>query len=89
MPEMNNHSDYKLFIGGIPARSTRQDFIDYFSKLGNVKSVKLKMNSHTKRCLGYGYVHLEDQQSYYRILNHQEHNVLGRLIEVKKVLPKD
>ena len=64
----STHREYKLFIGGISARSTTPDLIDHFNSLGQVKSVKLKRNRQTGRCLGYGYLELSDESSYRNVL---------------------
>jgi RNA recognition motif-containing protein len=86
---MKSENEFKLFIGGISARSTTPDIVDYFSTLGQVKSVKLKRHRQHGRCLGYGYVELKNKSTYQRILANKDHVIQGRGVEVKRMLNKE
>lgn len=86
---MKSRHDCKLFIGGISARCESAELIEYFSKFGQVKNLKLTRNKQTGRCQGYGYLELGSHQTYSNILSAGEHIFQGRTIDVKKMIAKE
>ena len=51
----------KIFVGGIPVKVTRDEFLKYFEQFGKVRKVILLKNQNNKaeNC-GYGFVDFEE-----------------------------
>lgn len=79
--------EFKLFVGGLPARIEEEAVLSFFQQFGEIASCQLKVNARTKRSLGFAYVEAANQETYDRLLNEPIH-FETRLIEVKKFLAK-
>ena len=52
---------YKLFVGGLPFRTTEDELKDAFSQYGTVASVKVITDRDTGRSKGFGFVEFENE----------------------------
>jgi cold-inducible RNA-binding protein len=53
----------KLFVGGIPYRTTDEELRQYFSQAGEVVSVFIPMDRATQRPRGFAFVEMADEAS--------------------------
>ncbi|MEN9921187.1 MAG: hypothetical protein RLZZ517_165 [Candidatus Parcubacteria bacterium] len=53
----------RLFVGGIPYRTTEQDLQDAFSKAGAVTSARIIKERETGRSKGFGFVEMETEEA--------------------------
>ncbi|MEY4440841.1 MAG: hypothetical protein RLY49_467 [Candidatus Parcubacteria bacterium] len=53
----------RLFVGGIPYRTTEQDLQDAFSKAGAVVSARIIKERETGRSKGFGFVEMETEEA--------------------------
>ena len=53
----------KLFVGGIPYRTTDEELRQYFSQAGEVVSVFIPMDRATQRPRGFAFVEMTDEAS--------------------------
>lgn len=51
----------KLFVGGLPFRTTEEAIQEAFSKAGNVLSVKIITDKMTGRSRGFGFVEFDSK----------------------------
>ncbi|KAI3992116.1 hypothetical protein MKX01_015007 [Papaver californicum] len=77
----------KVFVGGLPWSVTEDILTDYFSKFGDVVEstiVRDKITGHTK---GFGFILFSKSSSVDKALD-ENHTILGRVVDVKKALPR-
>lgn len=52
----------KLYVGGLPYRTSEQDLIDLFSQVGQVTSAAVITDRDTGRSRGFGFVELSSNE---------------------------
>lgn len=77
----------QIYLGSLPGNTTETDIRKYFSKFGDIKKLKLKVNNKNSRnstCLGFGFLTIkcEDPDS----LISKSHFILGREIKCEPFL---
>lgn len=79
----------KLFIAGIPWKTTEEELGEYFAQCGEVLSVKIILDHETNKSRGFGFVEFNDSQAAQEAIK-RFNNVefMGRNIQVKEALPK-
>ncbi|XP_076937783.1 heterogeneous nuclear ribonucleoprotein 1-like [Bidens hawaiensis] len=86
------HKDFKtkkIFVGGIPAVVTEEEFKEFFSKYGQVSEHEIIRDHVTKRPRGFGFIVFESEQSVDDILvNGNMIDMNGTQVEIKKAEPK-
>jgi RNA recognition motif-containing protein len=53
----------KMMVQNLSSRTTEESVNRLFSEFGAVRSVSLATDIMTGRCVGFGYVHLDEQQT--------------------------
>jgi RNA recognition motif-containing protein len=53
----------KLYVGGLPYKTTEQDLSELFSKAGEVVSARIITDRETRRSRGFGFVEMADDSS--------------------------
>ena len=79
----------KLFIGGLPSRTTGDELRDAFSKAGTVASASIVTDRETGRSRGFGFVEMEsdsDAEAAIAMWNGKEFG--GRMLTVSDARPK-
>lgn len=79
----------RLFVGGIPYRSTEQGLKEHFSQAGTVTFATIMMERETGRSKGYGFVemsNMEEAQKAIAMFHDQEFD--GRRLTVNLANPK-
>jgi RNA recognition motif-containing protein len=80
----------KLFVGGIPFRSTEQDLRDMFGAVGEVVSVYIPMDRETGRPRGFAFVEMADEAAADEAIKRFDGGEMGgRKIAVNKARPME
>ncbi len=79
----------KLFVGGLPYRTSKEELEDAFSKAGSVVSASIVMDRETGRSKGFGFVEMgsdAEAQAAIDMWNGKEFD--GRSLTVSEARPK-
>ncbi|HYF13276.1 MAG TPA: RNA-binding protein [Candidatus Paceibacterota bacterium] len=79
----------KLFVGGLPYRTTGDELKDAFSKAGEVASASIVTDRETGRSRGFGFVEMADDsaaEAAIQMWNGKEFD--GRTLTVSEARPK-
>lgn len=79
----------KIFVGGLPSTLTEDEFREYFQDYGNVTDVVIMYDPNTGRQRGFGFITFNTEDAVDRVLQKTFHELKGKLVEVKRALPKD
>ncbi|KAL5711961.1 hypothetical protein ACHQM5_014182 [Ranunculus cassubicifolius] len=79
----------KIFVGGLPATLTEEGFRQYFETYGTVTDVVVMYDQSTQRPRGFGFISFDSEEAVDRVLHKNFHELSGKLVEVKRALPKD
>lgn len=80
----------KLFVGGLPWKTTEDELKDAFSKAGTVASVAVITDKMTGRSKGFGFVEMEsDEEAQAAIDMWNGQDFGGRNIVVNEAKPKE
>ncbi|XP_042053702.1 heterogeneous nuclear ribonucleoprotein 1-like [Salvia splendens] len=85
----DNLKSKKIFVGGLPSTLTEDEFRGYFQDFGSVTDVVIMNDSNTGRPRGFGFISFTTEDSVDRVLQKTFHELKGKLVEVKRALPKD
>ncbi|KAG1353998.1 heterogeneous nuclear ribonucleoprotein 1 [Cocos nucifera] len=84
-----NFRTKKIFVGGLPPTLTEETFCQYFQGYGEVEDVVVMYDQNTHRPRGFGFVSFKSEDAVDRVLHKTFHELNGKLVEVKRALPKD
>ncbi|KAJ7977201.1 heterogeneous nuclear ribonucleoprotein 1-like [Quillaja saponaria] len=84
-----NFRTKKIFVGGLPSSLTEDGFHQYFESYGHVTDVVMMYDQNTQRPRGFGFITFDSEDSVDRVLHKAFHELDGKLVEVKRALPKD
>lgn len=80
----------KLFVGGIPYRTTDEELRQLFSQAGEVVSVFIPMDRETQRPRGFAFVEMVDDAAADKAISMLDGSELeGRKIAVNKARPME
>ncbi|KAL3617869.1 hypothetical protein CASFOL_038190 [Castilleja foliolosa] len=79
----------KIFVGGLSANLTEDEFKSYFSKFGRIEDVVVMHDNMTHRPRGFGFITFDSEDSVEEVMQKNFHELSGKLVEVKKAVPKD
>ncbi|XP_077250810.1 heterogeneous nuclear ribonucleoprotein 1-like [Tasmannia lanceolata] len=79
----------KIFVGGLPPTLTEEGFRQYFESYGHVTDVVVMYDQSTQRPRGFGFISFDSEDAVDRVLHKSFHELNGKLVEVKRALPKD
>lgn len=87
----SNHSmPTKLFVGGIPYRTSDQELQQLFSQAGEVVSVFIPMDRETQRPRGFAFVEMADDAGADKAISMFDGSDMGgRRIAVNKARPME
>ncbi|KAH9329844.1 hypothetical protein KI387_001952 [Taxus chinensis] len=80
--------DGKIFVGGISWDTSEERVKEYFGAYGEVVDVVIMKDRTTRRARGFGFVVFADPSVTDRVIQ-DKHNIDGRNVEAKKVVPRD
>ncbi|KAK8970273.1 Heterogeneous nuclear ribonucleoprotein 1 [Platanthera guangdongensis] len=79
----------KIFVGGIPASLTEDEFKEHFSSYGVVVEHQIMVDHSTGRSRGFGFISFESEEPVEKIISEgRMHDLAGKLVEIKKAEPK-
>ncbi len=80
----------KIFVGGLSADVTNEEFRDYFYKFGELEDCIVMRDKESGRPRGFGFITFKDGNSAQKVLLNYHHNKLhGKWIDCKKATPKE
>lgn len=80
----------KLFVGGIPFRTTEEELRQFFSPAGEVVSVFIPMDRETQRPRGFAFVEMVDDAAADKAISmFNDADMGGRKIAVNKARPME
>ena len=80
----------KLFVGGIPFRTTDEELRQLFSQAGDVVSVYIPMDRETGRPRGFAFVEMSDDDAAEKAISMFDGSDMGgRKIAVNKARPME
>lgn len=88
--DSNNHfRTKKIFVGGLSASLTEEEFKNYFERFGRITDVVVMHDSSTNRPRGFGFVTFDSEESVENVMQKNFHELNNRLVEVKRAVPKE
>jgi RNA recognition motif-containing protein len=78
----------KLFVGGLPYRTTGDELRDAFAQAGEVVSASIVTDRETGRSRGFGFVEMEDSSADAAISMWNGKEFGGRMLTVSDARPK-
>ncbi|ALC47350.1 Rbp4, partial [Drosophila busckii] len=81
---LSNVKTTKIFLGGLKDCHDESALREYFSKFGNVSSVKVLLDKETGRKRGFGFLEFEEASGAARALAQSKHLINFLTVEVKK-----
>ncbi|XP_022875248.1 heterogeneous nuclear ribonucleoprotein 1-like [Olea europaea var. sylvestris] len=79
----------KIFVGGLSANLTEEEFRSYFEKFGTITDVVIMQDSMTHRPRGFGFITFDLEDSVEDVMKKNFYELNGKLVEVKRAVPKD
>ncbi|KAJ9553879.1 hypothetical protein OSB04_017924 [Centaurea solstitialis] len=79
----------KIFVGGLPANLTEDEFKVYFEKFGRITDVVVMHDNVTRRPRGFGFITFDSEDSVEEVMQKSFHELSGKLVEVKRAVPKE
>ncbi|CAA6663026.1 unnamed protein product [Spirodela intermedia] len=79
----------KIFVGGLSANVTQEEFRGYFEKFGKITDVVVMYDSATHRPRGFGFITFESEESADGAVETTFQTLNGKTVEVKKAIPRD
>lgn len=78
----------KVFVGGIAADVTPEEFRSFFEKFGTIIDSQLMINKDTGKSRGYGFVTYDSQEAVDRVTKYNYVMFRGKKMEIKKAEPR-
>lgn len=82
-------STKKIFVGGLSANLTKEDFKSYFEKFGTITDVVVMNDNVTHRPRGFGFVTFDSEESVENAVQQTFQTLGGKTVEVKRAVPKE
>ncbi|KAF8406176.1 hypothetical protein HHK36_008256 [Tetracentron sinense] len=85
----NQFRTKKIFVGGLSASLTEEEFKSYFEKFGRITDVVVMYDSATHRPRGFGFITFDSEEAVENVMQKSFHELNNKLVEVKRAVPKD
>lgn len=79
----------KIFVGGLSANLTEEEFRNYFENFGQITDVVVMHDSLTQRPRGFGFITFDSEDSVENVMRTNFHELGGKKVEVKRAVPKE
>ncbi|KAL1344936.1 hypothetical protein HN51_018730 [Arachis hypogaea] len=79
----------KIFVGGLSAGISEEEFRKYFERFGRITDVVVMQDSVTHRPRGFGFITFDSEESVQNVMVKSFHDLNGRQVEVKRAVPKE
>ncbi|KAG0278956.1 hypothetical protein BGZ95_002683 [Linnemannia exigua] len=88
IPREEQEKTEKIFVGGIAANVTEEEFANYFSQFGHVLDATLMLDRASGRPRGFGFITFESDKGVDAALSRRDLMLHDKPIEVKRAQPK-
>ncbi|XP_019152580.1 PREDICTED: RNA-binding protein 1-like isoform X2 [Ipomoea nil] len=85
----NQFSTKKIFVGGLSATLTEEEFKGYFERFGRIMDVVVMHDNVTHKPRGFGFITFSSEDAVEQVTQKNFHELCGKLVEVKRAVPKD
>jgi cold-inducible RNA-binding protein len=83
-------SGYRLFVGNMPFRMSREELNDLFAQAGEVASVHIPTDRETGRPRGFGFVEMGTGEAMEQAISmFNGYSVEGRALVVNQARPRE
>ncbi|KAL6012898.1 hypothetical protein ACLOJK_003387 [Asimina triloba] len=79
----------KIFVGGLSANITEDEFRAYFEKYGRITDVVVMYDNMTHRPRGFGFITFDSDEAVESVLQKNFHELNEKRVEVKLAVPKE
>ncbi|KAI3732170.1 hypothetical protein L1987_63369 [Smallanthus sonchifolius] len=79
----------KIFVGGLASTVTESDFKNYFDQFGSTVDAVVMYDHNTQRPRGFGFITYDSEESVDKVLHKTFHELNGKMVEVKRAVPKE
>jgi len=79
----------KIFVGGISPSVDEAEFKEYFGAYGRISDIQLMTDRDSGRSRGFGFVTYEETACVETVMMKKDHNIKGKVVEVKKAFPRN
>ncbi|KAL3514355.1 hypothetical protein ACH5RR_027072 [Cinchona calisaya] len=79
----------KIFVGGLSANITEEEFKSYFEKFGRITDVVVMHDSVTRRPRGFGFITFASEDAVEEVVQNNFHQLNEKQVEVKRAIPKE
>ena len=87
--QVNNSKRRKVFVGGLSADTTDEDFRKYFEQFGEISESQILQDHLTGRSRGFGFITFTDEATSEKVFTKGRfHELKGKLVEVKSATPR-
>ncbi|CAL9061562.1 unnamed protein product [Musa banksii] len=86
--DIGSSSAGKIFVGGVAWDTTEETFNEHFSKYGEITDSVIMKDKNTHMPRGFGFVTFADPSVIDKVLE-DEHVIDGRMVEVKRTVPRE
>ncbi|KAL3363669.1 hypothetical protein AABB24_012753 [Solanum stoloniferum] len=77
----------KIFIGGLAKETTREQFVKYFEKYGEIIDSVIMKDRQTGRPRGFGFITFADPTVVDTVIA-ENHIINDKQVEIKRTIPK-
>ena len=79
----------KVFVGGLSAETTDDDFRKYFEQFGEISESQILQDHFTGRSRGFGFITFTSEEATEKVFaKGRFHELKGKLVEVKSATPR-
>ncbi|CAI9115983.1 OLC1v1017017C1 [Oldenlandia corymbosa var. corymbosa] len=87
--DQQNFRTKKIFVGGLSANLTEDEFKNYFEKFGRITDVVVMHDNVTRRPRGFGFITFASEDAVDEVVQNTFHKLNDKEVEVKRAVPKE
>jgi RNA recognition motif-containing protein len=78
----------KIFVGGLSWQTTEESMRFHFEKFGELSDIAIMIDKRTGQPRGFGFITMKDPAAADIVVS-TEHTIDGRVVDVKRAVPRD